>query len=100
VIELKPDKQPIGKIENAVNFSFKTFDLKDNDLVYASTDGYADQFGGKNGKKFMYKQLKQTLLSISTLTLVEQKRTLEEVFEKWKGKLDQVDDVLIVGLKI
>jgi serine phosphatase RsbU (regulator of sigma subunit) len=64
------------------------------------SDGYADQFGGPNGKKFKHSQLKEIVFSIHQKSLKEQKKILNEIFEKWKGSLDQVDDVLVMGIRV
>ncbi|MEK6614942.1 MAG: histidine kinase, partial [Bacteroidota bacterium] len=69
-------------------------------ILYLHTDGFADQFGGSKGKKFKYKQLNEKLLAISHLSMEEQKAELDKTFVEWKGNLEQVDDVLIIGIKI
>ena len=68
--------------------------------MYFFTDGYADQFGGPKGKKFKYRQLQEILLANSTGSMEEQKALLEGRLDEWKGDLDQVDDILIVGIKM
>jgi len=100
VIELKADRRPIGKYETSGEFTTKTLTLQSGDTVYIFTDGYADQFGGEKGKKFKYKALQDLLLSMQNLTMQEQKEKLEKTFTEWRGNLEQVDDVLILGLKI
>jgi serine phosphatase RsbU (regulator of sigma subunit) len=74
--------------------------LKKDDSIFLFTDGFADQFGGSNGKKFKHKQLKSLLIEIKDLPMEEQKKILAQQFETWRGRLEQVDDVLIVGMKI
>jgi serine phosphatase RsbU (regulator of sigma subunit) len=74
-------------------------------MIYLFTDGYADQFGGdpspgSGGKKFMYKNLKDILFANHTQSLSSQKQKLEQTFHEWKGNLDQVDDVCIIGIRI
>jgi serine phosphatase RsbU (regulator of sigma subunit) len=97
----KADKMPVGKgHDDTLSFTFNEIALQKGDLIYTFTDGYADQFGGPKGKKFKYRQLEETLLSIHTMPLEEQSKVLDDTFEAWKGKLDQVDDVLIIGVKI
>ncbi len=98
--ELSKDKMPVGKGEKTDKFSLYTVDLKQGDTLYLYTDGFADQFGGPKGKKFKYKQLNELLLSNSNQSLQLQKETLETSFKNWKGSLEQVDDVLIIGVKI
>jgi len=99
--EYKADKLSIG-ISHTENQSFFTnhqVKLEKNDVVYIFTDGYADQFGGPQGKKFKYKQLKELLLKNVNLSMNEQKLILDTTIEKWKGELEQVDDILIIGIK-
>jgi serine phosphatase RsbU (regulator of sigma subunit) len=98
--EIKPDKQPIGQYFNSSPFTTHTIKLQSNDVLYLSTDGYQDQFGGEKGKKFKASNLKQMLFSNHHKALAEQKNTIFESFIKWKGKNEQVDDVCIVGVKI
>ena len=100
VQEIKGDKQPIGYIETPKPFKSNNITLTKGDVVYLFTDGYADQFGGDNGKKFKYKQLNQTILQICQLSINEQEETLSELFNNWKGSLEQVDDVTIIGFKL
>jgi len=105
--ELEPDKQPIGKTDNPKPFTTHTIKLNPPKeggeaatVLYLFTDGYADQFGGPKGKKFKYKQLQEKLVAISHKPMVEQKQELENTFESWKGNLEQVDDVLIMGIRV
>jgi PAS domain S-box-containing protein len=102
LIELKPDKFPITASldQEEVHFTDKSFDLEVNDCVYLFTDGYADQFGGDKGKKFMYKRMKELFVEIVDLPMKEQKQIIEKTFLEWKGKSEQIDDVLVIGLKI
>jgi serine phosphatase RsbU (regulator of sigma subunit) len=98
--EIKGDKQPIGKTENAKPFTCHTVPYQAGSIFYLYTDGYADQFGGSKGKKFKYRQLQEYVLANSSRPMEEQKQLLGEEFENWKGNLEQVDDVTIIGLKI
>jgi len=98
--EIIPDKQPVGKQEGEKPFSTHTIELSKGDTIYLFTDGYADQFGGPKGKKFKYKQIREKLVAISHLPLAEQKQELERTFESWRGNLEQVDDVLIMGILV
>ena len=68
--------------------------------MYTFTDGYADQFGGPKGKKFRYKQFESILMENHQKPFSEQRDILSTRFESWKGKLEQVDDVLVIGVKI
>jgi serine phosphatase RsbU (regulator of sigma subunit) len=98
--EIKADKQPIGKTDNPKSFTIHTLNIKAGDIFYLMTDGYPDQFGGIKGKKFKYKQLKENLLINSSKPLEEQKKLLSQAFDDWKGNLEQVDDVTIMGFKL
>jgi serine phosphatase RsbU (regulator of sigma subunit)/Flp pilus assembly protein TadD len=100
IIELPKDKMPVGKGEKTDNFTLHTIKHQKNDVLYLYTDGFADQFGGPNGKKFKYKKLNDLLLSVSTENLKNQKEILNGHFENWKGDLEQVDDICIIGIKI
>ena len=100
LVEIKPNKQPIGKVDNPEPFTQHTIKLQKGDTIYMFTDGFADQFGGKKGKKLMYKPFKNLLLSIQDKTMNEQKTMLEQYFEDWKGNLEQVDDVCVIGVRI
>jgi serine phosphatase RsbU (regulator of sigma subunit) len=101
VIEYKPDKMPVGKYNDDLkSFTLQTVQLQKGDIVYTFTDGYADQFGGPKGKKFKYKQLEEKLLEVHKLPMEEQKSKLADIFENWKGNMEQVDDVLIIGIRI
>jgi serine phosphatase RsbU (regulator of sigma subunit) len=100
VIEVPADKQPIGKIDKPFPFNTHNLNLEKGDTLYLFTDGYADQFGGPKGKKFKYKQLEELLLMNSSKAMEEQKKILEVTLEGWKGGLEQVDDILVIGIRI
>jgi len=101
LIELDPDKMPVGKHDkDSVSFSERVFNLQKGDVVYTLTDGFPDQFGGDKGKKFMYKKLKELIRSIAPKPLAEQKEILIKTLNDWKGPLEQVDDVLVIGVRI
>ncbi len=100
LIEYKPDKQPVGRYAHGNPFTTHRVELKRNDLIYISTDGYQDQFGGEKGKKIKAANLKEILLRGSQKSMNEQKENIEMYFEKWKGALEQVDDVCIIGVRI
>jgi serine phosphatase RsbU (regulator of sigma subunit) len=101
IIEYKPDKFPVGKHDRENEpFRLQKVDLLPGDIVYTFTDGYADQFGGASGKKFKVKQLKELLLSIAHLPMNEQKDVVSKTLRKWKKGIDQIDDILIVGVRI
>jgi serine phosphatase RsbU (regulator of sigma subunit) len=101
LLEFAPDKMPVGRgTGEMVPFTKQDVTLQPGDLVIMITDGYADQFGGPNGKKFMYKQLKELLTRVHTLPLHEIKEKLKAAFENWMGQHEQVDDVLIFGIRV
>jgi serine phosphatase RsbU (regulator of sigma subunit) len=100
--EFIPDKQPVGSFieDNIKPFTSQSFQLLENDVVYMFTDGYADQFGGPKGKKYKYKQLQHLLLSSYTKPFDEQNQIFKSAINDWKGSLEQVDDILLLGYKI
>jgi serine phosphatase RsbU (regulator of sigma subunit) len=101
LIEVEPDKIPVGySHDNHRAFNLHELNLEKGDMLFTYTDGYADQFGGPNGKKFKNKNLKQLFLSLSNKSVFEQKKEINHVFDTWKGNLDQVDDVLVIGIRI
>jgi len=97
--EIKATKQPIGFNENPKKFLNHQLKLEKGDTLYLFTDGFADQFGGPKGKKYKYKQLTEVILNSANKTMPEQKRDLENSFTTWKGNLEQVDDVSILGIR-
>jgi serine phosphatase RsbU (regulator of sigma subunit) len=98
--EITAHKQPIGKTDDASTFPTHTIELGKGDMVYLITDGYPDQFGGPKGKKFKYQNLKNLFIEIHSKPVDQQLSELNSTFDTWKGGLEQVDDVTIVGLKI
>lgn len=101
LITCKADKMPVGKgHDDSLMFSFNEVDLHKGDMIYTFTDGFADQFGGPLGKKFKYKQFEELLLAIHNDPLEAQRQKLDETFSKWKGSLEQIDDVCVIGIKI
>ena len=130
ILITKADKQPIGKYVKTKIYVTHTIPLQKGDSIYVFTDGYADQFGlsaeawaktggvpyvyrvpskaltdgqasdDANGKKFKASALKELLLSIQTNTMEEQKEIINQTFENWKGSIDQVDDVCMIGVRI
>lgn len=97
-----PNKFPVGGLQiiHEENFLTHEIQLHENDTFYIFSDGYADQFGGEFGKKLMTKKFKEILLSIQHLSMNEQKKYLEDYLKNWMGKNEQVDDVLVIGVKI
>lgn len=100
--EVKADKQPVSGSTDEIKkpFTNHVLQFKKSDLIYLFTDGYADQFGGPKGKKFKYKPFQELLLRNSKLPMHEQKIALEKAFSDWKGDLEQIDDVLVIGIRM
>ncbi|UCG28629.1 MAG: SpoIIE family protein phosphatase [Bacteroidales bacterium] len=99
--EIKGDRMSVGITEGPEKLKFTNhiIPLEENDVFYIFSDGYADQFGGPNGKKFMYRRFRHLLLTIHRLEMKDQLTFLEDSFDSWVGNLDQIDDVLIIGVK-
>ena len=101
MLEIKPDKMPVGNHTNmGQSFTKNSIQLNSGDTIYLFTDGYADQFGGPKNKKFRYKQLQEVLLKNNHLPMKQQMNELERIFLDWKGTCEQVDDVLVIGIRI
>lgn len=101
LIEIESDPFSIGSyVHNEREFTNHSVPLKDNDCLYIFSDGYADQFGGPKGKKFMRKHFRQLLQDISHLPMPEQKWRLMDTLDRWQGNQEQVDDILVVGIRI
>lgn len=98
----KPNKFPIGGLQvmHEENFTEQSIALQKDDTLYLFSDGFADQFGGDNGKKLMTKKFKDALVTIQHLSMPEQNIFLTNLFEKWKGNNEQVDDVLVIGIRV
>lgn len=102
LIEFKADKIIIGSSMVGQNNEFSThkFSLQENDTIYLFTDGFADQFGGPKGKKFKSKKLKELFADIYKNKCQSQVEKMEQIFTDWKGDLEQIDDICIMGIKI
>ncbi len=98
--EIKGDKMPIGFHTKMDRFSTHEIEIMKGDSIYLFTDGYADQFGGPEGKKFKYKPFKRLLLQNAHLSMKEQSRILGETLDRWMGDIQQVDDICVMGIKI
>ena len=98
--EIKADKQPVGKFEHRKPFTNHSLQLKASDSLFLISDGFADQFGGEQGKKIKNKMLKELLFKNSEQNPLFQKQWLEKEFESWKSGYEQVDDVCIIGIKL
>lgn len=100
VFEFKGDKQPIAMFSHKKPFGQVEIQLNDGDHIYISTDGIADQFGGPDGRKMMYKGFRKALLEVCTLPVQDQSEALVKTFHDWMGDEPQVDDVCIIGLRV
>ncbi len=100
LVEIKGDKQPIGQFRNLKPFTTNKLQLTKGDKIYMFSDGYVDQFGGDKGKKYMHKRYRELILGLKSKVFSDQHKELEEDFKIWKGDLEQLDDVCIIGLKI
>lgn len=100
VLKFQPDKRPIGSFElEGQDFTDHRILLEQGDMVYIFSDGYADQFGGPKGKKFLYKRFRDLLVEVSRYPAERQSGMLEEAFRGWRGVHEQVDDILVIGMR-
>lgn len=100
LIEVKADRQPVGKYANSKEFTNNHIQLSKGDCIYLFSDGFADQFGGPKGKKFTHSGIKKLLSGLYTKDMSEQGSEIERTFDNWKGELEQLDDVLVMGIRI
>jgi len=100
ILVTKGDKQPIGKFEKSSPFSTHEIPLQQHDQLYLFSDGYADQFGGEKGKKLKSANMKKLLTSLKDESMKEQGDSLGKIFDQWKGDLEQIDDVCVIGVKL
>ena len=98
--EIKGDKQPIGQFELAMPFTNHQLQLQTGDTIYIFSDGYPDQFGGEKGKKYKSGRFKRTLVDLSKSEITQQHDFLKAEFKNWKGELEQLDDVCVIGVRI
>lgn len=101
LVEFLPDKQPIGYLEGKTESTFTshTFEIKKDDIIYLASDGFADQFGGENGKKYTKKKFRETLLTLAGFELNEQKDRMNKIIDDWKGNEFQTDDICVMGVR-
>jgi len=98
--EIKADRMPISIHESMKDFTTHEIELCNGDMLYLFSDGYADQFGGPEGKKLHYGKFRKILLEHAWESVEEQKLSLENTFSEWKGDHTQVDDVMIIGIRV
>ncbi len=98
--QVKCERQSIGYVTEKVSFSTHSVQLEKDDIIYLYTDGFTDQFGGPNGKKFRLVDFRNMLCSIASYPMAKQKDFLLEIFSEWKGDNVQVDDVTVMGIRI
>ncbi len=97
--QYKPDKMPVAIHEVMEDFNFVSIDLQKGDTFYTFSDGFVDQFGGPKQKKFLSKNFRNLLLEIQNLDMIDQGKKLDEVFEAYRADIEQVDDVVVIGVK-
>ena len=100
IIEIKANKQPIGKTDYLEPFTNHHIQLQKGDTIYLFTDGYADQFGGEKGKKLSKNKFKELLISIQNKSMNEQREALYESHITWRGANEQVDDICLIGVRV
>ena len=100
LFELKADKQPIGVHWDETSFTSRSVTLREKDSFYIFSDGFVDQYGGENRKKYKSLNFKKLLLSMQHEPMHRQKLTLESTFESWKGNYEQIDDVSVIGVRV
>ena len=107
VTEIKANRMPVGLHMVMDDFTHETVQLKKGDCIYMFSDGFQDQMGGPDGRKFMRKNLRELLLSIHSKPFCEQKEILDNTIESWRndpsnpsGEIDQMDDILVLGFSV
>lgn len=100
LFELKGDKQPIGIHWEETDFTSHLIKLQKHDTIYLFSDGYVDQYGGENRKKFKTPRFKELLLSVQAESMDRQKQLIDNAFESWRGNIEQIDDVCVIGLRV
>lgn len=99
LVEIKSDKIIIGMNPDGLQYKDHEYDLQENDILYIFSDGYVDQFGGMENKKFMYRRFRYLLLNIHSFPFSDQKAIIEENIRNWMGRHGQVDDMLVIGFR-
>jgi len=99
LVHYRGDKMPVAIHYRMQPFTLHKIDLKKNDQFYIFSDGYADQFGGPRQKKFMSRQMKETLVAMKDMAMIKQAEKMDQIFEEWRGDSPQVDDVTLIGVR-
>jgi len=99
VIEYKADRMPVAIYTKIDDFQTNELELKKGDCIYMFSDGFPDQFGGPRNKKYKYKPFKELLMAIHKSPMEEQKQILDDTLEAWRGENEQVDDIVVMGIK-
>jgi serine phosphatase RsbU (regulator of sigma subunit) len=99
LIEIAADKIIIGMNQEGLQYTDHEIDLLDDDIFYIFSDGYVDQFGGSENKKFMYRRFRYLLMTIHSFPVNDQKAILEENIRTWMGLNEQVDDMMVIGFR-
>jgi serine phosphatase RsbU (regulator of sigma subunit) len=99
LLETRGDKHVLGMVPDGVSYVNTEIDLADDDILYLFSDGYMDQFGGEENKKFMYRRFRYLLMTIHRFAMDDQKSILEDNLKTWQGTNPQVDDILVIGFK-
>jgi serine phosphatase RsbU (regulator of sigma subunit) len=100
LVELDSDRMPVGVGEKKDEFQLYTINFKKGDQLYLSTDGFSDQFGGPKGKKFQHRPFNEMILKLSAKSIEDQQASISKTFDNWKGELEQVDDVCVIGIRL
>jgi serine phosphatase RsbU (regulator of sigma subunit) len=101
LLQYEPDKFSIGSFAfGEREYQNQRVQLEEGDSVYVFSDGFVDQFGGPRGKKFLKKRFKELLLELSHLSMEDQKKKLQASLDEWQGNLEQVDDILVIGIRV
>ena len=101
IIQVKGDKFPVGAfLGKQEKFTNHKVQVQKGDTIYIFSDGFPDQFGGPRGKKFMYRRFRELLLQIQEHSMEMQRKILDKTLEEWRGNLEQVDDILVIGVRV
>lgn len=100
ILKFEATRQPVGNHTKREKFKSNTIEIQKGDVIYLSSDGYTDQFGGDKGKKFMSKRFKELLIEAAQRPITEQRELLYDRFQIWKSTFDQVDDVCLLGVRV